>query len=56
MLENVGHIDGPSNTLLEVIKENNGKAPGDWKGFRILTDKWKKKKKKNYDFFFFFFY
>ena len=30
MLENVDYIDGPSNTLLEVIKENKGKAPGDW--------------------------
>ena len=31
--------DGPSNTLLEVIAENNGKAPADWKGFRALTEK-----------------
>lgn len=22
--------DGPSNTLLELIKENNGKAPTNW--------------------------
>ena len=32
-------VDGPSNTLLEVIKENNGKAPSGWKGFRVLTEK-----------------
>ena len=31
--------DGPSNTLLEVIKENSGAAPSDWKGFRVLTEK-----------------
>ena len=31
--------DGPSNTLIEVIKENGGKAPKDWKGFRPLTEK-----------------
>jgi hypothetical protein len=31
--------DGPSLTLLSVIKENGGKAPDDWKGYRVLTDK-----------------
>ncbi|EGR34816.1 hypothetical protein IMG5_001570 [Ichthyophthirius multifiliis] len=39
MLEQYGVKDGPSNTLLDVIKENNGRAPDDWKGFRILTEK-----------------
>ncbi len=34
-----GYKDGPSNTLLEVIAEHNGKPPGDWKGYRVLTDK-----------------
>jgi hypothetical protein len=34
-----GHEDGPSKTLIDVIKENHGKAPGDWKGYRVLTDK-----------------
>ena len=31
--------DGPSNTLLEVIEENGGRAPSDWNGFRVLTEK-----------------
>lgn len=30
MLKDKGVIDGPSNTLLEVIQEHGGKAPGDW--------------------------
>mgnify|MGYP000972596083 CR=1 FL=1 len=34
-----GHVDGPSNTLLEVIAENGGKAPLDWRGYRELTEK-----------------
>lgn len=33
------HKDGPSNTLLEVIHSNGGKAPHDWKGYRELTEK-----------------
>ncbi|CAD8054540.1 unnamed protein product [Paramecium sonneborni] len=33
------HKDGPSNTLLEVIHSNTGKAPHDWKGYRELTEK-----------------
>lgn len=33
------HKDGPSNTLLEVIHSNAGKAPHDWKGYRELTEK-----------------
>ncbi|CAD8076816.1 unnamed protein product [Paramecium sonneborni] len=33
------HKDGPSNTLLEVIHSNVGKAPHDWKGYRELTEK-----------------
>lgn len=31
--------DGPSNTLLEVIRSSGGKAPLDWRGFRELTEK-----------------
>ena len=31
--------DGPSNTLLEVIKEHKGESPKDWKGYRVLTEK-----------------
>jgi hypothetical protein len=31
--------DGPSNTLLQVIKEEGGKAPSSWAGFRELTEK-----------------
>ena len=31
--------DGPSNTILEVIKENGNTAPADWKGYRDLTEK-----------------
>lgn len=31
--------DGPSMTLLEVMKEYNYTAPDDWKGFRSLTEK-----------------
>ena len=31
--------DGPSNTLLEVIKEHGGKAPPNWMGYRELTEK-----------------
>lgn len=33
------HKDGPSNTLLDVIRGFGGKAPHDWKGFRELTEK-----------------
>lgn len=33
------HKDGPSNTLLDVIRSNGGKAPHDWKGYRELTEK-----------------
>ena len=39
MLKDKGIIDGPSNTLLEVIQESGGKAPSDWKGYRALTEK-----------------
>lgn len=39
MLKPHGIIDGPSNTLLEVIQEFGGKAPHDWKGYRALTEK-----------------
>jgi hypothetical protein len=36
----IPHInDGPSHTLLEIIKENQGKAPNNWKGYRELTEK-----------------
>ena len=38
MLTNIE--DGPSTTLLSIIKNNNMKAPQDWKGFRELTSKW----------------
>lgn len=31
--------DGPSNTLLEVIKDNGGHAPKNWPGYRALTEK-----------------
>lgn len=31
--------DGPSQVLIDVIKNNNNKAPGNWKGFRELTSK-----------------
>jgi len=31
--------DGPTKTLLNFIKENNFKAPQNWKGFRALTSK-----------------
>jgi hypothetical protein len=33
------YIDGPSNTLLSVIHDNNEKAPSNWNGFRELTEK-----------------
>lgn len=39
MLKDNGIIDGPSNTLLEVIEESGGNAPADWNGFRALTEK-----------------
>ena len=31
--------DGPSSTLLNVMKESDYKAPSDWRGFRELTEK-----------------
>jgi len=34
-----GLKDGPSNTLLSVLKEYGYKAPPDWKGYRELTEK-----------------
>lgn len=34
-----GRIDGPSNTLIEIIKNNNEEAPPNWKGYRELTEK-----------------
>ena len=34
-----GHKDGPSNTLLSVLREYDYKAPPNWKGFRELTEK-----------------
>ncbi|EAS07728.2 adenylate/guanylate cyclase domain protein (macronuclear) [Tetrahymena thermophila SB210] len=39
MLNSNGIIDGPSNTLIEVIEEHGNKAPSDWNGFRVLTEK-----------------
>ena len=33
------YYDGPSKTLLEVIKDYQGQAPSWWKGFRPLTEK-----------------
>ena len=35
-----GLEDGPSKVLLRVIESCNGKAPGDWKGYRTMTEKW----------------
>ena len=32
-------IDGPSNTLLEVMKQHSFNAPKNWAGFRELTEK-----------------
>lgn len=32
-------IDGPTNTLYNVIKEGQFMAPSGWKGFRELTEK-----------------
>ena len=34
-----GIVDGPSTTLLEVMKETGNKAPNNWKGYRALTEK-----------------
>jgi len=34
-----GHKDGPSYTLLRVMREAGYKAPPDWRGFRELTEK-----------------
>lgn len=31
--------DGPTQTLLSVMREFGGRPPEDWKGFRVLTDK-----------------
>lgn len=31
--------DGPTNTLKNIIEQENGTAPGNWKGFRILSRK-----------------
>jgi len=31
--------DGPSKTILEVMEEHNFKAPADWAGYRVLTEK-----------------
>jgi hypothetical protein len=31
--------DGPTNSLLEVLKEHKYHAPTDWQGFRQLTEK-----------------
>lgn len=31
--------DGPTNTLYEVLKENDFIAPEEWKGYRVLTEK-----------------
>ena len=33
------HKDGPSKTLIEVIKNQGEKPPSTWKGFRPLTEK-----------------
>lgn len=42
-LENVEKIKGlpdyPSRSLLKFMQESNFKAPADWPGFRILTEK-----------------
>lgn len=27
-------VDGPSETLIEVIQSHKGEAPSDWQGFR----------------------
>jgi hypothetical protein len=32
-------LDGPSQTLINVIENNKGVAPSTWKGFRELTSK-----------------
>ena len=53
MLNYIDHIDGPSNTLIKFILENNIEAPLDWKGYRALTEKWRKKRKKWEQIFFF---
>lgn len=31
--------DGPTLSLLSVMQETNFKAPADWKGYRVLTEK-----------------
>ena len=31
--------DGPTNSLLKFIENNNNKAPDDWKGYRALNAK-----------------
>eukprot|EP01015_Nassula_variabilis_P007837 TRINITY_DN16087_c0_g1_i1.p2 TRINITY_DN16087_c0_g1~~TRINITY_DN16087_c0_g1_i1.p2 ORF type:complete len:113 (+),score=13.61 TRINITY_DN16087_c0_g1_i1:99-437(+) len=31
--------DGPSNTILHVLKESDYICPADWKGYRELTEK-----------------
>jgi len=35
-----GYRDGPSITLIDWIVHANYKPPSDWKGCRVLTDKW----------------
>ena len=32
-------LDGPSQTLINVIESHKGVAPSTWKGFRELTSK-----------------
>lgn len=34
-----GYTDGPSENLLEYMKEVNFKAPNEWKGVRIILKK-----------------
>lgn len=32
--------DGPTNTIMGVMQEYKFQAPGDWNGYRVLTEKW----------------
>jgi hypothetical protein len=32
-------VDGPSETLIDVIQSHKGEAPTDWQGCRELTEK-----------------
>lgn len=37
--KNIKPNDGPTSTLMSVMKEHGFKAPSDWQGFRELTEK-----------------